>query len=132
MGIVIVKSWIWRGSKMNEDQYLYLLVKIKALEEENQELILLFLLSAFVFCLFMVYRNQWVYRKRKWFGEVVRKVTEEQVKKGTYDSERHLKYYDSIWDYNKMSNCFWVWDINKMVNDRELYQEVLDNSGPTT
>jgi cell division protein FtsB len=38
MGIVIVKSWIWRGSKMNEDQYLYLLVKIKALEEENQEL----------------------------------------------------------------------------------------------
>jgi hypothetical protein len=95
-------------------------------------MILLFLLSAFVFCLFMVYRNQWVYRKRKWFGEVVRKVTEEQVKKGTYDSERHLKYYDSIWDYNKMSNCFWVWDINKMVNDRELYQEVLDNSGPTT
>jgi len=58
----------------------------------------------FIFCSYfamMIYRNYWVYKQRG------------RLRDSIPDDEFCQKYY-LYWDFNKMVNHFWIWDIEKM------------------
>jgi vacuolar-type H+-ATPase subunit I/STV1 len=64
---------------------------------ENIFLVLVFIgLFAIFFCFFMLFRNDWVYRKRI---EIINK---------------NMNEYDILMPYEYMVSKFWCWDINKM------------------
>ena len=61
-------------------------------------------LLALIFCFYyalMLYRNRWVFKQRQ------------KLRDSIPDDEFCQKYY-LYWDFNKMLNHFWIWDIEKM------------------
>lgn len=55
------------------------------------------------YCVLMLYRNHWVFKQRQKLIDSIP------------DDEFCQKYY-LYWDYHKMMNHFWIWDIEKMKN----------------
>jgi len=64
-------------------------------------------LLALIFCFYyayyalMLYRNHWVFKQRQ------------KIRDSIPDDEFCQEYY-RYWDFNKMLNHFWIWDIEKM------------------
>lgn len=55
----------------------------------------------YAYLILMFYRTHWVYKQRK------------KLRDNMSDDDFCQKYF-LYWDFNKMVNRFWVWDIEKM------------------
>lgn len=62
-------------------------------------LILGILILQLFFCIFMAFRNQWVYKQRL------------NLINNKWES------YPNYWTYNKMFLHFWIWDVEKMKDE---------------
>lgn len=58
---------------------------------------MVFLFAALLFNLFILFRNEWVYKKRM---EILR-------------GENGTKEHDKLVDYNTMVWKFWIWNVEK-------------------
>lgn len=89
--------------------------------------IAMILLAFFIsFCFFMLFRNNWVYKIRVKHCEAAYALMEKKIDDGSYDKVSPEQYYDCLWEYRKMAIRFWIWDLRKMVNDREKFDEVYE------
>jgi hypothetical protein len=77
-----------------------------------------------MFCSIMQYRNIWVFKQCIEHRHLVDKLCTRKIIERTYSTQLQREYYNAVWDYNKMLRHFWIWSIDKMVNNYELYKEV--------
>ena len=93
--------------------------------------ILVLLIILLLFLVFMLFRNEWVCRKRLEFNNAVSEFRLNLIDQD-YEKYKQLPDYNSfmnsIYSYNKMLLYFWVWDLNKLVINRELYNMIKGES----
>lgn len=78
-----------------------------------------------LFCFFMLARNQWVFNTKEWWREhPCNAYLDYLMEKGKYSPRLQTEMYDAIWDHNKMMRRFWVWKLDKMVENGSLYTAV--------
>ncbi len=78
------------------------------------------------FCIFMLFRNNWIYKIRTAHCDLVHELMEKKIKDGSYSVTLNRQYHDCVWEYNKMLNHFWIWDISKMITDRVKFDELME------
>lgn len=91
--------------------------------------ILVVLVLVILFALFMIARNEWVYRVSVRYIDQVDKYMHhilatdpEPFPFGSIDT-----YYDALYPYDKMVNLFWIWDASKLVRHRDTYNTVVNH-----
>ena len=77
-----------------------------------------------VFCGFLLIRNGWVYKIQMAHTDNAYALIRKKIGERLYDSKLSLMYYDCVWNSNKMLWHFWIWDLRKMVSDRERFDEL--------
>ena len=83
-------------------------------------------ISVFVFAAFMIllgFRNEWLLSKRlnfidKSFKTITCKTLNVQSSLCSCDLVKMC-----LWNYHKSLLCFWIWNFEKMVKDKDLYNE---------
>ena len=84
----------------------------------------------FVFCVFMCFRIKWVYKIRKNNTDMVGELMKKRIENGFYNANLYQvlfdfnEYADCIWSYDKIVFHFWIWDLRRMVIDRERFDEL--------
>ena len=89
-----------------------------------------FLILVLLFCVYMLIRNEWVFKKKMWWNEKVHRANRNFIRSGEALEQGVLpdwfKWpYDGLFDYGKMMSKFWCWDVNKMIADEEAYDFVV-------
>ena len=101
------------------------------------EILLFSLVTVFLFLLplFMTVRVFWVFSIRSnYIRKQVRVFMNERINRHVYFGRDELffkeldyYYFKVLWDFNKMMFHFWIWKMERMVNDREAYRRVVNN-----
>ena len=91
------------------------------------DVLLLGLLPAgFLIAGYAHYRNHWVYTHWKEFHELVHDWLNS-------DLEQNFEYMHAAYDYtlasyNDMMGKWWIWDINKFVRNKQLWDKIHGNA----
>ena len=71
------------------------------------DLVIICLFFGIVVCIFMIIRNEWVYRQRT-----------KLLNRKDISCEEALVEYKKYDDYDSMFQQFWCWDVEKMKNGK--------------
>ena len=72
-------------------------------------ILIIFFTGMIVFSLYMMYRNNLVYKSRRRIGEKIYKYNYELIKKGTYKTDSiDYSNSDRIYSYHTMMWKFWI------------------------
>lgn len=74
---------------------------------------LVLICATLVFCVFMMVRNQWVYRQRQRLINEFYDERRAQLKKGLWPSSNE-EWDDHYLSYDEMLYRFWIWDVSKL------------------
>ncbi len=88
-----------------------------------REIYLFIFVFVAILYLFVLFRAYWLYKIRTVHIDKVFKFVQKKVEAGSYNIIGE-KYHNCIWEYSKMWSCFWIWDLRKMVSDRERFDEL--------
>ena len=83
-----------------------------------------------VFCVFMWFRIKWSYKIRKNNNDMVGELMKKKMKNGFHNTKSYQVFFDfneyinCIWSYDKIVFHFWIWDLRRMVIDRERFDEL--------
>ena len=80
-------------------------------------------LSILGYCLFGLFRNQWVYELKMRHNKTVFLFAMSKAIQDEYNFDSG-RAYDCLWNYERMVLSFWVWDIRKMVKDHEIFDMI--------
>ena len=90
-----------------------------------------------VFGVYMIFRNNWVFRTKQEFARKISVYTEKCINEWSENncvpSHENLhkfliRCYTCQWSYNKMLLSFWVWEPSKMVEDRQMYDAIVNQT----
>lgn len=82
-----------------------------------------------VFCIFMLFRNDWVFKLQLAHNTMVFELMLNKIgNRSRYSPGAYNEYYNCIWDYRRMLYHFWIWDLRKMVCDREKFDELVESN----
>lgn len=94
----------------------------------------LFWLPFSLFYLLMIIRLLWVPFVRREYIKQVRVFMHDRINRYFYLGRDELFYEELdyyylkvLWGFNKMMFHFWIWKIERMVNNREAYRGVVNN-----
>ncbi len=84
-------------------------------------IIIVITLVIFILFLVLLYiRSFWLHKLKTLWNE-----KSYIVALGETNSAKNLyKFFNSIYSFNKMMFCFWKWNLDKMVEDRQTYNYV--------
>jgi hypothetical protein len=87
-------------------------------------------LTGLVFCAYMLWRNEWVYKIR--LGHIGRVYAWVRAEK-TYDYERMERAYDCLGDYDSWFRLSKIFDFDRrsFITDREAYEWVYGPAAPS-
>lgn len=83
------------------------------------------------FILYMSIRNLWLCKKRAKFRNKASRLLKENLRRKKYLKQIEfdkdlLRYFDeTLWSLNKTCFCFWIWNLKKMVYNKEAFEEVV-------
>jgi len=89
------------------------------------EAILVMCFCFIIIAVFGMSRNSWTYKTQTEWNRIVSAYMDHLITKLGYSGAKHIAYSNAIWSYNKMAFEFLTWDRDKMVNDRERYNEII-------
>ena len=75
----------------------------------------------------LMYRNNWIYKKRLKFihnaADKLKQEREAAIDNGLLNNELCVSLLVKIvlWTYDRSLLSFWIWDFSKMVKDKDLY-----------
>lgn len=67
-------------------------------------------------------RNHWVLRQRKRWYERMREYNCRRIAAG---KESEIEAINALWSYDKMVHHFWIWDVERMVENRAVYERIV-------
>ena len=89
------------------------------------------IIGALVLCIYMLIRNQWVYKHRiKWNDSVYnyRGCLISGKDNEALDKYSYSELMESISSYNKMFLMFWEWRLSRFIEDQNKFNLVIEGS----
>lgn len=90
--------------------------------------LLTFLITMMLCVVYMLIRNNWVYKRRVKWNEMVYKYHENLISQNVrFNPNSYHEIYNAINSYNEMLYRFWRWDLSYFIKDQEKFDLIINN-----